>query len=76
MTDDAVPVTTRSASRAAARPARSRAPPAVINAITDALGHEDHRHAGDAPGGVARGAEGTGADGGGMMGQSAMSVAT
>ncbi len=40
---DAVPVATRSASRAAARPARSRASPAVINAITDAIGNEDKR---------------------------------
>jgi carbon-monoxide dehydrogenase large subunit len=33
--------TIRWASRAAARPAPSARPPAVINAITDALGHED-----------------------------------
>ena len=33
------------------------APAAVINAITDALGHERHRHAGDAAGGLARSPE-------------------
>ena len=42
------------------------APAAVINAITDALGPRGHRHAGDAAGGVARGAEVAHQDGRGI----------
>ena len=47
--------TTRSASRAAARPARSASPPAVINAVIDALARSASttRHAGAAAHGLA-----------------------